>query len=184
MNSFTVNLILSSPRILLRWFLFVFKSKRVIFHEFRAINVFCINGTLNQLVWNVEGSVFVTISNSNKIYFKNNELIFLVNNSLTEFTITLYGINGKQSHKTGIKVVTLNQKKQPEIQPLIFRFVLKKMQFSFLNKNLKIMNDLKSIKKNDGSERLTLNTQDISTILDKVSSCDSIFNLDQIKQET
>lgn len=106
---FTLNILKATPKITLRFLNFLFQRKKMTCKNFRPNNPYCIEGTLNQLIWEVENTVFITLSNSSKILFDSGELLFHVNSAQTQFQLCAYGIGRKQRLKTNLKVVVLEK---------------------------------------------------------------------------
>ncbi|PCJ28332.1 MAG: hypothetical protein COA97_01485 [Flavobacteriales bacterium] len=76
--SFILNFLYATPKVIARLIWFTIKKKEFLFSEFRPTNIVCIDGTLNQLVWYLENPIFLSISNSSKIYFNSEEFVFKV----------------------------------------------------------------------------------------------------------
>lgn len=105
-----LNLVWLSPLILYKYFKFLLFKRKISVLEFKPNNVYCVDCTLNQLIWNVENSLFNVLSNSSKIYLDSGELIFKVMKGDTSFSIISYGYNKVLKSKTFIQIVTLKQK--------------------------------------------------------------------------
>ena len=113
---FFFNFISKLPKIIFRFLrLLIFKQK-VVYKDVKLDNLICIEGTLNQLIWKVENSVFITISNSTRIFFDSGQLIFHVDSNITDYEIKFYGFDKVKKIKVSIKVITLEKK---EINALI-----------------------------------------------------------------
>lgn len=100
-----------SPLILFRYFKFSLIKKSLDIKEFRPISSYCIEGALNQLIWNVDNSLFVVLENTSKVYLGSNELIFKVIKDQTRFTLKSYGYNKIIQTIVNIQVIALNQKR-------------------------------------------------------------------------
>ena len=99
--------IIYMPKIIFRYFSFVIKGKRVHLRSFKANSNYSIQGTLNQLTWDVENAVFITLSNSSKIFFESDEEIFKIRENQNTFKIICYGIRKKEIAIVSIKVVKI-----------------------------------------------------------------------------
>lgn len=110
-NLFIVfNIIINSPWILYRLLKYSLLRKNVLLHEFRVSSIYCIEGTLNQLIWITENSLFCTLSNSSKIYLNSNDVLFKVKKDNISFSIKSYGYNKILKSKKSIQVIGLKQK--------------------------------------------------------------------------
>ncbi len=118
---------LCSPKILYRYVLFSLKKRNLNLHSFSCSANYCINGTLNQLTWNVENAIFLALDNSSRIYFGSGEHIFKVSRDKTRFELKCYGL-GK-----GINAYV--QLKITELEPSDFNGVSAKNQQVELKKN-------------------------------------------------
>lgn len=107
---FILNFIKSFPKITLRFLSFLFQRKKMTCKIFGPDSSYCIEGTLNQLIWEVENTVFITLSNSSKIFFDSGELLFHVNAAQTQFQLCTYGVGRKQRFEINLKVVLLEKK--------------------------------------------------------------------------
>ncbi len=99
--------IIYMPKIVFRYFSFVINGKRVHLRSFKVNSNYCIQGTLNQLTWVVENAVFITLSNSSKIFFGTDEQIFRTRENQNTFKIICYGIRKKERAIVSIKVVKI-----------------------------------------------------------------------------
>ncbi|TLF44828.1 hypothetical protein [Maribacter aurantiacus] len=104
------NLILNSFKILLRYFKLYFHGEKLICNSFNVDSNYSIAGTINQLRWDVENAIFITICESSKIYFNSDQLLFLVNKEKTKFQLKAYGTNRRTTLFTCIKVKSLAKK--------------------------------------------------------------------------
>jgi hypothetical protein len=105
-----LNFIKALPKIVFRLTWITIKKKEFLFSEFRPTNIICVDGTLNQLVWDLENPIFLSISNSSKIYFNSEEFVFKVSKLETEFVLKAYTLKGVKKYQNSIKVLCLNQK--------------------------------------------------------------------------
>ncbi|WP_350289823.1 hypothetical protein [uncultured Croceitalea sp.] len=106
---FLLNFIKHFPKIILRFLGLLFLSKKLVYKDFRPNVSYCIEGTLNQLLWNIENSIFITLNNSSKLFFDSGQLLFHVSKSQTEFQLTAYGIGKKRQFNTQIKVICIEK---------------------------------------------------------------------------
>ena len=106
----TLQLIKYSPTILFRYFKYLILKRQLIINDFRPNNTYCIEGTLNQLIWNVENTLFSIIENSSKVYLNSGDFIFKIDKEKTHFSLKSYGYNKTIVSSTNIKVVVLKQK--------------------------------------------------------------------------
>ena len=112
-----INLMINSLRIIFRFLKLLFNRKKLECISFQADVAFCIKGTINQLSWNVQNSIFITISNSSQIFFDSSQLLFQVKKEQTAFELTAYGIQRKTKLLTAIKIIALNKKDVSNIVP-------------------------------------------------------------------
>ncbi|MEW4923946.1 hypothetical protein [Algibacter sp. 2305UL17-15] len=108
--SISLQIIKFAPLIVFRYFKYLFFKKSLHITDFRPSNIFCIDGTLNQLIWNVENCLFVILKNTSKVYLGSNDLIFKVAEQHTQFSLKSYGYNKTIQANTNIKVISLKQK--------------------------------------------------------------------------
>ncbi|TMM55832.1 hypothetical protein FEE95_14350 [Maribacter algarum] len=105
----TLNILKATPKITLRFLNFLLQRKKMTCKDFRPNSSYCIEGTLNQLIWEVKNALFITVSNSSKIFFDSDELLFQANSTQTQFELCAYGIGYKEKLRTQIKVVVLEK---------------------------------------------------------------------------
>ncbi len=117
-----LNLVWLSPLILFKYFKFLLFQRKISVLEFKPTNIYCIDCTLNQLIWNVENSLFNVLSNSSKIYLDSGELIFKAMKGDTSFSIISYGYNKVLKSKTFIQIVALKQKTVDNKEFHLFKF--------------------------------------------------------------
>ncbi|MFS4445389.1 hypothetical protein [Maribacter sp. 2307UL18-2] len=106
---FVWNFLKSIPTITSRFLRLLIRRKRIRCNSFKSGSSYCIEGTLNQLIWEVENALFITVSNSSKIFFDSYELLFQANSTQTQFELCAYGIGYKEKLRTQIKVVVLEK---------------------------------------------------------------------------
>lgn len=106
---FVFNFIICLPKIGSRFLNLLFKRKKLGCIKLWPSNHYCIEGTLNQLIWEVENAVFITLSTSPKVFFNSGELIFPVNKAQTQFQLTAYGAYQTQKNRTQIRVTVLDK---------------------------------------------------------------------------
>ncbi len=94
---------------MLRFLGLFFLGKKLVYKNFRPNASYCIDGTLNQLLWNIENSIFIALSNSPKLFFDSGQLLFHVSKSQTNFQLTAYGIGKKHQFHTQIKVICIEK---------------------------------------------------------------------------
>jgi hypothetical protein len=193
--NFIINYLTASPKIAYRYYLLKKKKKNLIFNEFRPTNSVCINGSLNQLVWNLENFIFLTVSNSSKIYFNSNEYIFKCAENKTKFVLKVHTINGTKEFTTNIKVLSLTKK---EFSPNV-----NKKPFSLKNKTHSIISNKKidrvlsrklNSKQNIKSNELIINQEfqnfsiienknKVKSVLIKINKTKSLIELENLKQK-
>lgn len=193
--NFIINYLTASPKIAYRYYLSKKKKKNLVFNEFRPTNSVCINGSLNQLVWNLENFIFLTVSNSSKIYFNSNEYIFKCVENKTNFVLKVHTINGSKEFTTNIKVLNLTKK---EFSPNV-----NKKPFSLKNKTHSIISNKKidrvlsrklNSKQNIKSNELIINQEfqnfsiienknKVKPVLIKINKTKSLIELENLKQK-
>lgn len=99
-----------TPFIVFRYFKYLILKKPLHISEFRPNSYFCIDGALNQLIWNVDNCLFVILENTSKVYLGSSDLIFKVAKENIQFSLKSYGYNKRIQTNTSIKVITLKQK--------------------------------------------------------------------------
>ena len=123
---FVLNFIKHLPKIIIRFLGLLFLSKKLVYKDFRPNTPYCIDGTLNQLLWNIENSIFITLSNSSKLFFDSGQLLFHVSKSQTNFQLTAYGIGEKHQFHAQIKVICIEKQDFENIntktKSLLFNF--------------------------------------------------------------
>ncbi len=130
-----INLMINSLRIVFRFLKLLFNRKKMECISFQADAAFCIEGTINQLSWNVQNSIFITISNSSQIFFNSSQLLFQVKKEQTDFQLTAYGIQRKTKLLTAIKIIALNKKNLSNIVPKSKKTSINKIEV-LLNKKI------------------------------------------------
>ena len=105
----TFSFIRYLPKILFRYSKFFIQKKWLECTVFKASNSFCIENTLNQLIWEIRHSVFVILSNSSKIHFDTGEFIFKVKFNETAFYLDAYGFGSMKRFTTKINIIKLQQ---------------------------------------------------------------------------
>ena len=98
------------PKILFRAIILLIRGKRIELHFFKADSMYCVDGTLNRLSWNVENAIIIIPENSSKLYFGSNEYVFKVDHRKTRFNLTCYGVGNKIRASTSIKVIQMGVK--------------------------------------------------------------------------
>ena len=106
----TLNLIANSLKISLRFLKLLFNRKTMACISFQPDLEYCIEGTLNQLRWEVHNALFITINGSSQLFFDSGQLLFQVKKGQTELLLTAYGVRKKTKLVTQIKVVALSKK--------------------------------------------------------------------------
>ena len=103
------KLSINSLKISFKFLKLLFNSKKIHCNSFKPDSEYCIEGTINQLRWHVQNSIFITISNSSQIFFDSGQLLFQVKKGQSEFHLTAYGIGEKTKLFTQIKVVAISK---------------------------------------------------------------------------
>ncbi len=106
----SIQIIKYLPIILFRYFKYLIQKKQPIINEFRPNNTYCIEDSLNQLIWNVEDNLFSILENSSKVYLNSGNFIFKIAKEKTKFSLKSYGYNKTIKSNTNIQVITLKQK--------------------------------------------------------------------------
>lgn len=104
-----LNFIKCLPRIGFRFLNLLFRNKKVVCKVYKVGDSYCFEGALNQLIWEVENAVFITLSNSSKIFFNSGEILFQVNSAQTEFQLSAFGAVHKLKHHAQIKVANFKK---------------------------------------------------------------------------
>ncbi len=104
------------PRILLRYSKFFIHKKKLECTVFKVSNSYCIENTLNQLIWEIRHSVFVVLSNSSKIYFDTGDFIFKAKFNETDFYLDAYGFGSMKRLTTKIDIIKLQQHNFDELK--------------------------------------------------------------------
>ncbi len=132
-----INLMINSLRIIFRFLKLLFNGNKMECSSFQPDVEFCIEGTINQLRWNINNSIFITINNSSQLFFHSGQLLFKVKKDQTNFLLTSYGLKGKTELFTSIKVITLNKKDLSNIEPRSKKTAIHKIDIDL---NKKILN--------------------------------------------
>jgi hypothetical protein len=193
--TFIINYLTASPKIAYRYYLSKKNKKDFVFNEFRPTNSICINGSLNQLVWSLENFVYLTISNSSKIYFNSNEYIFKCEKNKTSFNLKVHTINGTKEFTTNIKILNLTKK---EFGPNIHKkpFSLKNKTHSIISKKKidrvlsRKLNSKQKIKSNEliinhefQNFSIIENKNIVKSVLIKINKTKSLIELENLKQK-
>ena len=86
--------------------------------SFQPDSEYCVDGTINQLRWEIRNAVFITVSNSSQLFFNSGQLLFKVKKGQKEFQLTAYGVGKKTKLFTKIKVVALNKKDFSKVETI------------------------------------------------------------------
>ncbi|GMN06290.1 hypothetical protein MTsPCn5_16790 [Croceitalea sp. MTPC5] len=124
------------PKILFRAIILLTKGKRLELHFFKPDSIYCVDGTLNQLSWNVENAIIIIPENSSKPYFGPNEQVFKVDHRKKQFSLTCYGVGNKIKTTTSIKVIQLGVKNFGETSLKNPPLKLKNNSFRIAEENL------------------------------------------------
>ena len=187
------NLLAVLPKIIGRTVLFTIKKKEFLFNEFRPTNIVCIDGTLNQLVWHLENPIFLSISNSPKIYFTSDEFVFNVSKIETEFILKAYTLKGVKKYKASTKVLCLSQKPFDGLSLTENMVKLRKKALK-LKENEQISNKLSKVRNTKLSRinvpirsKITMvnrfENDRLNSILGSISKSNNKKELTQLKQE-
>ena len=103
------NLICNCLKILSRFLHLLFSGKKLCCKSFQPDLNYCIDGTINQLRWNVQNAIYITISNSSQVFFNSGQLLFQVKQEQSEIQLTAYGVGKKEKLLTKIKVANLQK---------------------------------------------------------------------------
>lgn len=131
------HILFHTPKILYRYILFFLKKRELKLHSFTCTANYCIDGTLNQLQWNVENALFIMLDNSSKIYFNPGNHIFKVSRDKNRYELNCYGVGKRINANTQLKII--------ELEPNDFNGIFPKDRQVALKKNLFQM-DIKSLK--------------------------------------
>ena len=170
--SITLQLLKYSPILVLRYFKFVILKRQLVVNSFKATNNYCINGALNQLIWDVENSLFTIVEGTSKVHLNTQDFIFKVDENQTHFSLKVYGFNRKVIEKTSIKVVALIEAKLLKHRTS----AVKKYNPKF-NKLQKVNFGLKKI---DKTASIKFKPIKISAKIDKLKVLDSPQPIDKL----
>tara|TARA_R110000868_G_scaffold146414_8_gene367215 strand:- start:3312 stop:3917 length:606 start_codon:yes stop_codon:yes gene_type:complete len=113
-----LKLTTNSLKIIFRFLKLLFNGQKMESISFQPDSEYCIDGTINQLRWEIRNAVFITVSNSSQLFFNSGQLLFKVKKGQKEFQLTAYGVGKKTKLFTKIKVVALNKKDFSKIETI------------------------------------------------------------------
>jgi hypothetical protein len=183
-----LGFIIYMPKIIFSYFSFVIKGKRVHLRSFKANSNYSIQGTLNQLTWDVENAVFITLSNSSKIFFESDEEIFKTRENQNTFKIICYGIRKKEIAIVSIKVVKITM---ADFEQVSIRNKNKNMvvRFSGIDSELHLIHNktpkLSSIVCQINGNKLNPEFKEVVSPmieLKKIQNCSSLETLKRVKE--
>ncbi|WP_157957243.1 hypothetical protein [Winogradskyella tangerina] len=105
-----IGLLRYSPIIIFRYFKFLLLGRKLISKEFRPNNLYCIHGSLNQLIWKVENCLFVLLDNSSKVYLGSGSTIFKIDCAESRFYLNCYGLNTRKTLVSEVNIIKLKQR--------------------------------------------------------------------------
>jgi len=94
-------------KIICRYIFFFLQKRELKLNSFTCSANFCIDGTLNQLQWDVENALYITIDSSSRIYFGSGEYIFKVSKEKTQFELKCYGFGKRIKANVHLKIIQL-----------------------------------------------------------------------------
>jgi len=103
------KIIFNSFKIAFRFLKLLFNRKKLSCTNFRPDSSYCIEGSLNQLLWDVENAVFVTLSNSSQIFFDSSQFLFNVKKEQSQFQLIAYGVGHSKKLSTKVKIISLEK---------------------------------------------------------------------------
>lgn len=183
----SIQIIRYSPIIIFRYFKYLIQKKQLVINEFRANNNYCIEDTLNQLIWEVENNIFSILENSSKIYLSSGDFIFKITKKKTEFSLKSYGYNRTIKSNTNIQVIKLKQKSFDDKILKNKISVLKKYNPRFIlphniNNGLQKVSPFSSIKFKPISISNKLNNLELKTFKEPIKELTDIDNFKTIDQ--
>ena len=113
-----LKLTTNSLKIIFRFLKLLFNGQKMESISFQPDSEYCVDGTINQLRWEIRNAVFITVSNSSQLFFNSGQLLFKVKKGQKEFQLTAYGVGKKTKLFTKIKVVALNKKDFSKIETI------------------------------------------------------------------
>ena len=113
-----LKLTTNSLKIILRFLKLLLNGQKMESISFQPDSEYCVDGTINQLRWEIRNAVFITVSNSSQLFFNSGQLLFKVKKGQKEFQLTAYGVGKKTKLFTKIKVVALNKKDFSKIETI------------------------------------------------------------------
>lgn len=183
----SLQLIKYSPIIIYRYFKYLILKKRLLIQEFRPNNNYCIEDSLNQLIWNVENNLFSILENNSKVYLSSGDFIFKISKENTQFILKSYGYNKTIKSYTKIQVIALQQKSF-DSNILIKKIpLLKKYNTKFkipANTNIRLqkINSLSTIQIEPFIIHDRLNNLELTTLKEPIKELTDIDNLKTIDQ--
>jgi hypothetical protein len=180
------------PYIVFRLFKIYFRKREYRFQYFKISNDVGINGAFNQLEWQLENALFLTLSNSTKIYLNSNKFVFKVSNQETFFKLKVYTLNGVKEYSTSFNVVNLERKSFDDL-------ALKNNKLGLKKENTKLANKINALKlkKHSSNNLLKLDVSvysktvrvnefkndALNTLLKAIGNLKNIIEITQIKQD-
>lgn len=110
-------IITCSPRILYRSILFVLKRRYLKLNSFNCSANYCIDGTLNQLRWDVENALFITLDNSSRIFFESGDIVFKVAKEKSCVELKCFGLDKTRNAFSHLKIIDLKSHDFSEVSP-------------------------------------------------------------------
>lgn len=103
----SLHILFQTPKILYRYILFFLKKRELKLNSFTCTANYCIDGTLNQLRWDVENALYVTLGNSPRIFFESGDIIFKVIKEKSSVELKCFGLGKTINAFIHLKIITL-----------------------------------------------------------------------------
>ncbi|WP_127139398.1 hypothetical protein [Flagellimonas oceanensis] len=134
----SLHILFHTPKILYRYILFFLKKRELKLHSFTCTANYCIDGTLNQLQWDVENALFLILDNSSRIYFRSGDNIFKVSKEKSWFELKCYGLDKTINAHVHLKIVTLKASDFGGVSPKNQEVELRNSSFPIVVKKVKL----------------------------------------------
>ena len=144
-----LKLTTNSLKIILRFLKLLLNGQKMESISFQPDSEYCVDGTINQLRWEIRNAVFITVSNSSQLFFNSGQLLFKVKKGQKEFQLTAYGVGKKTKLFTKIKVVALNKKDFSKVETISKNIQIELNQSPFLinsSDKIRLTNSIEELK--------------------------------------
>ena len=178
-----LRVIVNSSKILIRFSKSLVHDKKIVINNFEPDSQYCIEGTINQLRWNVKNAIFITLSNSSQLFFDSGELLFQVKNGEEKLKLTAYGVGKKEVIFSKIKVITLNTTDFSKIEKPKKEFKLHGHKIEINREIYTYLFNIISQPKSFQQIKIDTNNSDFQkTILSKIKITNSTKELNTLKK--